>query len=210
MATESVGDIFIRRMHDLNLTTQNVAEQLNFSKSNVISMIRSGRMRLPVNRAILAAKELDVDPVYLLRSLAHEIKDNGDDDRLLEILTIALGQEPLTEGEWEMVKMYRKATHKREVVLSRDFPEEFELMNLALEDVSKKVKNGIENFQQRKSTRRKTGPAQGYTRTKQDFDIERRSPVEELTPEEALRRKQAQEAEELKALVEARKQAQGG
>lgn len=210
---ETVGDIFIRRMDDLELKTAEVAEKLNFSKHNVISMIRSGRMRLPLNRVILASKVLDVDPVYMLRSLAHEMQENSEDDRLLEVLAIATGQEVLTIGEWEMVKLYRKHTHKREIVLSKDFPEDFELMRLAMEDVSKRVKTNMAAFEARKAERRR-GPARGFVKEKRDFDITGglgapNSGPDTETPEAALQRRIEQEQQELRDLA-MRKNANAG
>lgn len=167
---ETVGDLFVRRMDDLEISTVAAAEALSFSTTNVISMIRSGRMRLPINRAILASKLLKVDPVYMLRLLAAEMKEGSDDDRLLEVVSIATGQEPLTEGEWEMVKLYRKYTHNRDILLSKDFEQEFGLIEMALEEVQGKVASNIAGYAERKRRIRR-GPKPGFIRKRRTVNL---------------------------------------
>lgn len=170
MRLETVGELFVRRMDDLELSAAYVAEKLSFKSPNIVSMIRSGRMRIPVNRVVLAAKLFQVDLVYMLRLLAQEMKEQSDDDRLLEVLGIALGQEPLTEGELEIADLYRKFTCDRDIVISKEFPTEFEIISSALQKIQMKVKTNIEGYAERRRKVRR-GPQPGAVRSKSVISI---------------------------------------
>lgn len=206
--TETIGELFVRRMDDLELTTAQVASALSFTTPNVVSMIRSGRLRLPVNRVILASKLLRADPVYVLRLLAAEMKEASGDDRLMEVVTIGMEQEPLTAGEWEMVQLYRQFTHGREVLLSSDeFLPEMNAVTAALEAVQRKVEKNIHRYAELKKKSRR-GPQPGFARKRKSINLTGNAadaPAEPaITPEEALQKKLDEEAAELKALARAK------
>ena len=170
MKLETVGELFVRRMDDLELPAAYVAENLSFKSTNIVSMIRSGRMRIPANRAVLAAKLLQVDLVYMLRLLAQEMKEQSDDDRLFELLGVALGQEPLTASEMEIVALYRKFTCDRDIDIAKEFPAEFEIISSALQKIQAKVQTNIEGYAERRIKVRR-GPQPGFVRSKPVISI---------------------------------------
>lgn len=53
-------------------TQAQIAQEVGFEKPNVVSMIKSGRMKLPIGKVRAFATALDVDPVALLKIVLKE------------------------------------------------------------------------------------------------------------------------------------------
>ena len=129
------------------------------------------------------------------------MKEGSDDDRLLEVVSIATGQEPLTEGEWEMVKLYRKYTHNRDILLSKDFEQEFGLIEMALEEVQGKVETNISGYAERKRRVRR-GPKPGFIRKRRTVSLTGEDEQqEEAVQAESQLSDAEREAEELRQLA---------
>ncbi|XKH61352.1 helix-turn-helix domain-containing protein [Halomonas sediminis] len=69
---ERVADFVVRRQAELGMTNRELAGEINYHNPNIITMIRKGRTRLPVDKVELFANALGVDPVWLLRLVMQE------------------------------------------------------------------------------------------------------------------------------------------
>jgi hypothetical protein len=54
-----------------------IADECGFPKSNIVSMIRYGKTKLPMNRVGRMAKALEVDPVFFLGMVMAEYDPEG-------------------------------------------------------------------------------------------------------------------------------------
>lgn len=92
---KSVQEIITERQNELGLTNLQIAEAMDYENPNVFSMIRSARMRLPLQKVPALANCLRVHPAELMRAVLLEVGPG-----MLEALEIAFGR-PLTTERWE-------------------------------------------------------------------------------------------------------------
>lgn len=78
-----------------------IARESGFPKPNVLSMMRRGQMKIPIDRVAALAAATHVDPAYFLRLVLEEYHPT-----VYAVLINTIG-EPLTKNEWEMVLAYR-------------------------------------------------------------------------------------------------------
>ncbi|WP_301583725.1 hypothetical protein [Halomonas alkaliantarctica] len=68
----SVSDFVVKRQKELGLANADLANALGYSNHNVITMIRSGKTRLPLDKVRPMASILDVDLAWLFRAVMSE------------------------------------------------------------------------------------------------------------------------------------------
>lgn len=68
----SIQDIFKTRIKDLGLKNLDVQAALEYPNPNVIAMFKSGKMRLPPEKAFAAATVLKLDPVFMIKKSLEE------------------------------------------------------------------------------------------------------------------------------------------
>lgn len=83
-------------------SNQEIAEEIGMSRGNVIAMIRSGSMKLPINRVSAMAKAVNVDPVTLLR----KVMTPGDLE-VLKTLEEVAGTRAISENEFGLIEFVR-------------------------------------------------------------------------------------------------------
>lgn len=88
----------------LGLKNHEIAERLGYPTPNVISMMKSGTMRLPVNKISLAAEVLKIDPMYL--AMCVDAESGGG---LAELLTSISKRTPITLNEEKLIQDLRGA-----------------------------------------------------------------------------------------------------
>lgn len=91
------------RMNELGKTNTELAEALGYPRSNVIAMMKTGSMRLPVNKVVLMAKQLEVDPVFLLEKVITE-----SSPELWDGLKSVIGDRLVTTNEIKLIEVVRK------------------------------------------------------------------------------------------------------
>jgi transcriptional regulator with XRE-family HTH domain len=94
-----------------------IAIEAGFVSRNMLSMLKGGASKLPVDRVPSLAKALDCDPAYLLRLTLEQIEGNTAADALMEIMGTAV-----TENEKAWLQELRAASHNtdpRMTTLSR-------------------------------------------------------------------------------------------
>jgi hypothetical protein len=84
---------------------------MGFQKPNVLSMIKLGQTKLPLEKAAALAEACGTDPVFLVRLVLSEYHP-----AVWDALVATLG-EPLTRSERWLIKIYRCIDQEKELVI---------------------------------------------------------------------------------------------
>ena len=101
------------RMRDLDLTNSDLQKVMGYDKPNVVAMIRTGSMRLPVGKVATVAKMLQVDPVFLLGKVLAE-----NDAALWDVISSVMGDRLITANEMALIDLVRKVLDGHDVSLT--------------------------------------------------------------------------------------------
>lgn len=90
-----------------------IAQELGYTKSNILSMFKKGKTKIPLAMVGPIAVALDGDPVHLFKLV---LKEHYPDtyEQILDILGPMRG---LTRGELGLINLYRNATGDRKIDL---------------------------------------------------------------------------------------------
>lgn len=77
-----------------------IAEDCGFEKSNIITMIKQGKTRLPRDKIFKMAKSLSIDPINLMKMMYLEYYPDEWD-----MMQHLLGQPVLTKDEQDVIKI---------------------------------------------------------------------------------------------------------
>ena len=109
-----------------DLTQREIADRVGFKKSNIISMMKTGDTRVPLNRIPALAASLDIDEREFLM-LAIEEYHPGVHEVLVDVLGL-----PLSDAEIGILTMYRFGSIRGEIEVSEPFRQALEgLIELA-------------------------------------------------------------------------------
>lgn len=101
---QSVAEFVRQRLLETPKTQREIALASGFDQPNVITMIKQGSTKLPLNRIGPLARALEVDPVVLLRlALSEYLPDTWA--AIEPLLSAAM----LTADERQLVEAYRRA-----------------------------------------------------------------------------------------------------
>ncbi len=95
-------------------TQREVAREIGFERPNIVSMIKTGETKLPLDRVPAIAHALEVDPAYLMRLALCEYEPE-----LFEIIVHHVGK-PLTRNEQAVVECYRRVAPLDDVEIVGD------------------------------------------------------------------------------------------
>lgn len=84
-------------------TQKQIAQEAGYSKPNVLSMMRSGVTKVPIDRIPVIARACGVDEQHLLRLALNEYMPET-----WEIIKTSLNTELLSKDELRLVKEFRK------------------------------------------------------------------------------------------------------
>lgn len=104
LAKYSVKDILKIRMKDLDIKNSELQHVLGYPRPNVIAMMRVGSMRLPANKAVVAAKLLKIDPKFLLGKVIAE-----NDRELWTAMSVVMNTSLVTDNEMALLMLVRDA-----------------------------------------------------------------------------------------------------
>jgi hypothetical protein len=132
-------------------TNIELASEIGYERPNVIAMLKTGAMRLPVNRVHATAKAIDVDPVFLLRKVllesAPEIWDG---------IYAVLGDRMVTDNEMKLINAIRKLQDEQDIDLTKQ-PEFMDAIKPVVKSIAKteaaKDKGTLERVQREKDKR---------------------------------------------------------
>lgn len=99
------------------LTQREIAKKAGFPAANVISMIKKGEMKLPIDRIPALARALGIDPLALLTCAMEEYNPE-----VWHVIQSHKG-EFVSEDELIFLRAYRAATLGRRLVISRTLQE---------------------------------------------------------------------------------------
>jgi len=110
MTTTSKTAAFIGRAIEFSGKSQReIASEAGFPKPNVLSMLKKGGMKIPLDRIPALAKACHIDPSYLFRLVMEE-----HHSEIWEVLVDTIGM-PLTANEFEILFAYRIASVDEEI-----------------------------------------------------------------------------------------------
>tara|TARA_R110000850_G_scaffold252150_1_gene377303 strand:+ start:201 stop:605 length:405 start_codon:yes stop_codon:yes gene_type:complete len=102
---KKVADLIVERQLDLDLTNQDIATRIGYANQNVISMIKKGRTKLPIDKVIKMADALSVDRSRLMRLVMMEYMPEA-----YEAIVACIG-EPITKNERVLLEVWRDSTN---------------------------------------------------------------------------------------------------
>jgi transcriptional regulator with XRE-family HTH domain len=107
---------YIEQLIALSGKTQTqIAEEVGYDKPNVITMIKQGKTKLPINKVGLFAQALGIDPVYLLRATMSEyMPDTWQSIETLFQSTL------VTQNELKILKTIREASNGRDIEFGKE------------------------------------------------------------------------------------------
>ncbi len=114
----SVTAFVEERLEAIGKTQRQVAEEAGFDYPNVVSMMKQGKMKVPLNRVRGLAGALEADPVHLLRLVMEEHYPE-----LWESVWEITQGGVLTRNERELIESFRSVTggnDARAMVVDRD------------------------------------------------------------------------------------------
>lgn len=94
------------RCNESGKTNQEIAEALGYPRGNVIAMIKTGTMKLPLNKVGPLARVLNIDPVHLLERVLVETSPET-----WEALSSVIGNKLVTDNEHKLVEFVRSRLH---------------------------------------------------------------------------------------------------
>ncbi len=113
--TQSPTAQFFERALSFSTSTQReIAKQAGFPMPNTISMMKSGQMKVPIERIPALAKAMGVDPSDFLVSALMEYQPE-----VWEVLKQTLGVH-INSAEKDLVLLYRLARTKGHIELNED------------------------------------------------------------------------------------------
>ena len=92
-------------------TQREIADEVGYSKSNIITMFKQGLTRVPLATAPKLAKALGVDPIYFLRLCMREYTPE-----ILEAIESTIGDLP-SSNESKILDVLRDATDHQDPAL---------------------------------------------------------------------------------------------
>ena len=115
----TVADFIVKRQRELGIANRELATAAGYESYNVITMIRKGRTRLPLDKVHRFAEVLQVDPAWLFRLALKEYMPET-----LSVIETCLG--PLvTNNERCLLEVWRHATRRSDPELSAELREGF-------------------------------------------------------------------------------------
>ena len=108
-----VKEIIKSRLKDLDLKNTDLQKALDYPRPNVIAMMKKGTMRLPASKAVIAAKLLEVDPVFLLSKVIAE-----SDADLWDVISLVMADRLITANEMAILTLLRQLLNGQDLNLA--------------------------------------------------------------------------------------------
>ena len=101
----TVAQFITKAIRDSGKPQHAIARECGWNVPNIVTMVKQGRTRLPLDKVGPLAKSLEVDRVYLLWLAMHEYMPDT-----LEAVERVLGGTLLNPHEKELISAYRELT----------------------------------------------------------------------------------------------------
>jgi hypothetical protein len=99
-------------------TQREIASEIGYDKSNIITMFKQGLTRVPLSTAPKLARAIGVDPIYFLRLCMREYTPE-----ILEAVEATIGAFP-TQNESKMLSILREVTDEQDPPIATKVQEE--------------------------------------------------------------------------------------
>lgn len=142
----------------LGLKNPELAERLGYPAANVVSMIKSGSMRLPINKIAITAEVLQIDPLYLAQCV-----DAESDFQLGPFLDAISKRTPITLNEEKLIAQLRKIADGVDVDLD-DHPQELATIKSAFSAAAHRDRIDFEKDTERLKGKRRSALANAEVR----------------------------------------------
>jgi hypothetical protein len=109
-----VKDILKIRMKDMGVKNTDLQKALDYPHANVISMLRVGTMSLPPGKTNIAAKMLEIDPVFLMSKVVSESIPG-----LWEAISEVMSDHLVTDHEVALLTLIRQKLQGHDVDLAQ-------------------------------------------------------------------------------------------
>ncbi len=114
----TVADFIADRLAECDKTQREIAQECGFETPNIVTMIKQGATKLPLNRIGPLAKAIGADPAHLLRlAMTEYMPDTWD--AIEDIMQSTV----LTANELDLIRAFRLATGDNDavpVLINRD------------------------------------------------------------------------------------------
>lgn len=127
-----VRELIAVQAERLNLRNADLARALGYDTPNVISMLKSGTMRLPFNKIGRAAEALKIDPLYLALCV-----DAENDFGMAALLQSISNRTVLTLNEEKQIAKQREIANGLDIDLD-EYPQQFSEMLAAFAEAVRK------------------------------------------------------------------------
>ena len=129
MTFSPTAEMLAKAIDESGLTQSDIADRVGLKHSNILTMIKQGITRVPIDRIPALAQTLGIDQATLLLTAIKEYH-RGAFDLLCDTLGL-----PFTKAEMELVVMFRMATMSDEIELDGSFRKALEgLLELAADN----------------------------------------------------------------------------
>lgn len=102
----------------LGKTRRHIAEELGYDSRNMISMFRTGDVKVPLAKIPALARALDADPAYLMQLAVQQYWPNE-----AEALAVVFGT-TVTKNEVKIIELIREITNNEDPALTLDLARE--------------------------------------------------------------------------------------
>ena len=104
--TVTVAEFLTATLATCGKAQKDVAQEMGYENPNIITMLKQGLTKVPLNKIGGLAKALAVDPVFLFRMVMREYAPET-----LAAIDEIFEASILTANERELIAAYRRATH---------------------------------------------------------------------------------------------------
>jgi transcriptional regulator with XRE-family HTH domain len=100
----NVAEYISMQLHLCGKSQTQIAEEVGFEKPNVITMIKQGKTKVPLNKIGSMAKALEVDPVFFFRMVMNEYMPD-----LMDMIAAITNQPIITSNEMDFIHVIRSS-----------------------------------------------------------------------------------------------------
>lgn len=100
----NVAEYISMQLHLCGKSQTQIAEEVGFEKPNVITMIKQGKTKVPLNKIGSMAKALEVDPVFFFRMVMNEYMPD-----LMDMIAAITNQPIITRNEMDFIHVIRSS-----------------------------------------------------------------------------------------------------
>jgi hypothetical protein len=153
----SVRELISTQIELLGLKNPTVADALGYPNASIVSMLKNGTMKLPMDKVGRAAHALKLDPIFLAR-----IWDSENGFGLIKFVEGVTGQVALTENEHRLIMALRSVDRGVDVNME-DHGDELNEMLRAYSAAAAKERSAIDGTLNRIFNKKKRSNASEKT-----------------------------------------------